>query len=595
MLDILRKTLALVGSRARRRIFLSALISLLLAGMEMVAFALLYVLIRILSSPREEADFLWLRARLPDSFTESVAVLTVTLLLCKSLAAMAFVRWTAAIQADTEARLASRLYAVYMRRDYAEHLTRNSAELVRNLTFAVNMVCGTVLASLTTLMTDGPILIGILLTLIVVDPVVAACIVTYFSFLAFAYLGVISPIIRRAGIADNRLYAETLQSMQEGFGGIKAVHVYDVVPKVVDRYAAQRAELSRVRRTSTFVQRLPPYFLELCVVLGISAGAAFLVTFRSREEAFSILSLLVAAALRVLPSVNRILGAINGVRSAGGAVSSLESEAMNGEMCTSSTKTDVVPELSRNITFSDVSYRYPGSKERALSRVTATIVAGEAVGIVGPSGSGKTTLVDVLLGLLSPEEGVVRVDGIPLHAGNMSTWRRQVGYVPQETHLRDASVLKNVAFERAAPEGETVEAAVWAALEQAHVAEVVHGLPEGIHTALGERGVRLSGGQRQRLGIARALFLRPRVLVLDEATSALDSATEAAIAETVQALQGDVTMLIIAHRLSTVRTCDRILLLQTGRMVADGTFEHLYDKDPMFRELVLRADIVRRG
>lgn len=598
MIRVVRRALLVVGPWTSRRVLVTAVCALLLAAMEMTAFGLLYVLIGLLAAdgePEPPSSGL-LRAVLGDPTSEQVvarvATATVSLLLLKSGAAVALARWNAGVQAETEARLANRLYEQYLSQDYLVHIGRNSAELVRNLTASVVTVCSTVIGSFTALLSDSTVLLGVFVTLVVVDAPVALCIAAYLGLVVAGYLVVISPVIHDASVVDNRLYAGTLQTMQEGFSGIKAVQVFDVADSFTARYQEQRAQLAAVRRTTVFVQRLPPYYLEACVVVGIALGGYFLVQLRTEREAFALLGLLVAAALRVLPSVNRVLQSMNAIRSAGPSVENLAAESSPPPAPPSAA--GPVPALAGTLQVDGVRFAYPGTEVPALDGVDITVAAGSAVGIVGPSGSGKTTLVDLLLGLLRPTSGRVLVDGVALVEANTPAWRRQVGYVPQETYLMDASVLDNVLFGRDLGDDRAyVAEAVWTALDKAQLRDVVLALPAGLATPVGERGARLSGGQRQRLGIARALLLNPRVLILDEATSALDGATEAAVAETVTKLHGQVTMLIIAHRLSTVRRCDRILLVDRGRVTADGTFHGLYDSEPGFRELVDRADLLR--
>jgi ATP-binding cassette subfamily C protein len=241
-----------------------------------------------------------------------------------------------------------------------------------------------------------------------------------------------------------------------------------------------------------------------------------------------------------------------------------------------------VPPLRHALTVESVSFRYEGTRRLVLEDVSLTVQRGESVAIVGTSGAGKSTLVDLILGLHRPQQGVIRVDGVNI-ADDVEGWQRQIGLVPQEVYLLDASLRENVAF--GIPDDEIDDDRVTTAIRRAQLEQFVVGLPEGLATETGERGVRLSGGQRQRLGIARAFYTDPQVLVLDEATSALDNATEAELSSMIAELHGTLTMIVIAHRLSTVKNCDRVFLLEHGRLSASGTFEQLLATSPAFARL----------
>jgi ABC-type multidrug transport system fused ATPase/permease subunit len=241
--------------------------------------------------------------------------------------------------------------------------------------------------------------------------------------------------------------------------------------------------------------------------------------------------------------------------------------------------------LSRGLQLDEVTYRYPGAPRPALTALSLEVRARSTVGLVGATGSGKTTAVDVMLGLLRPESGQLRVDGTPITPDNARAWRRTVGYVPQHIYLVDASVTANIAF--GIPDDQIDHAAVARAARIANLHDfVIRELPAGYGTLIGERGVRLSGGQRQRIGIARALYHQPKVLILDEATSALDNLTEQAVMDAVTNLSGEITIVLIAHRLTTVRDCDRIYLLEQGILTGYGTFEELKETNLRFRAMV---------
>jgi ABC-type multidrug transport system fused ATPase/permease subunit len=278
------------------------------------------------------------------------------------------------------------------------------------------------------------------------------------------------------------------------------------------------------------------------------------------------MGLFAAASYRLMPSMNRVLGAIQSIRYAGPMFSVLNEE-LKLSAPEPAPRTGSAEGIHHEIRLEGVTYTYPGAAVPALRKLSINIQKGETVGFIGTSGAGKSTLVDVILGLLEPEVGEVIVDGQDVRE-NMRRWQDQIGYVPQSIYLTDDTLFRNVAF--GLPDEQIDESAVVRAIRAAQLQDFVAELPKGLQTVIGERGVRLSGGQRQRIGIARALYHDPAVLVLDEATSALDTATERGVLSAVIALHGSKTVLIVAHRLSTVEHCDRIYRLDHGSVVAEG-------------------------
>jgi ABC-type multidrug transport system fused ATPase/permease subunit len=280
------------------------------------------------------------------------------------------------------------------------------------------------------------------------------------------------------------------------------------------------------------------------------------------------LALFAAAAFRLMPSVNRVLTAMQTLRYGLPVIDTLYEELKLEVPDAIDDFSEVSPGFRQEIRLNEVSYTYQGALSPALNGLALSIKVGEFVGFIGSSGSGKSTLVDIVLGLLPCDSGRIEVDGQDIQE-NMRAWQNQIGYVPQAIYLTDDTLRRNVAF--GLPNEQIDDVAVQKAIKAAQLEEFVATLPEGLETVVGERGVRLSGGQRQRIGIARALYHDPSVLVLDEATSALDTATESGVMKAVNALQGSKTIIMVAHRLSTVEHCDRLYKLEQGRIVGEGT------------------------
>jgi ATP-binding cassette subfamily C protein len=487
--------------------------------------------------------------------------------------------------AKNEALLARRLLVSYLNGPYVLHLGRNSAEMLRNVFTTVTTVFSSVFMGFLTLATETCMVIAVAAILIAAEPVLT---LTAIIVLGLA-VGLFYRLVQRRfvvwGEAQLAVAKDMLQKLQEGFHSIKEVKVLGIALHVIDSFYISRRELSRIQTNHLTLTGIPRLWVETVTIIGI---VVVIVAVLSRggemANALATLSLFAAALFRLMPSMNRILIALTGIKNGQEAVRAVCADVATFGTGAGEEHDDgqALP-FSRDIRLEDVSFRYPGAEGATFDGVNLIIRKGESVGLAGPSGAGKTTLVDLILGLLSPAAGRVLVDGASI-AGAERAWRRQIGYVPQSIYLTDDSIRRNVAFGR--PDAEIVDAQVWRALKLAQLDEFVRALPGGLDTTVGERGVRLSGGERQRIGIARALYRDPAVLVLDEATASLDSETEHEINRAIESLGGIKTLIIIAHRLSTIRKCNRVVFLRDGRIVDSGTFQQLNAANEGFRRMV---------
>ena len=484
---------------------------------------------------------------------------------------LAFLAWRQTRFAfGVQAQLSQRLFTIYLRQPYTFHLQRNSAQLIRNVTGEVGMFTDAIVSSLL-IATELLVLTGISMLLLAVEPLGTLIAVLVLGGAAWAFHYVTRARILRWGESRQLHDGLRLQHLQQGLGGAKDVKLLGRESNFLDQYRKHNARSARVAQFQATLQMLPRLWLELLAVMGLATLViAMLAQGREMATIMPTLGLFAAAAFRLMPSVNRVLAATQALRYNLPVVNTLHQELKLATPDTAGGRAQgpAAPGIQSDIRLTNVSYSYPSASAPALKDLSLRIRKGESVGFVGPSGSGKSTLVDVILGLLSPESGQVLVDGKNIQ-NNLRTWQDQIGYVPQSIYLTDDTLRRNVAF--GLPDAEIDEAAVLRAVRAAQLDEFVGSLPKGLDTIVGERGIRLSGGQRQRIGIARALYHDPAVLVLDEATSALDTATESGVMQAVTALQGSKTLLIVAHRLSTVAHCDRLHHLELGRIAAETT------------------------
>jgi ABC-type multidrug transport system fused ATPase/permease subunit len=356
--------------------------------------------------------------------------------------------------------------------------------------------------------------------------------------------------------------------LQQGLGGAKDVKLLGRELDFLNQYQTHNVSSARISEHRATLQALPRLWLELLAVTGLAALVLIMVEQgKPLDSLLPTIGLFAAAAFRLMPSINRVMAALQSVRFSGTVIDTIDDELrlVDGQRCQGSTT--ALP-LNVALTLDNIVFQYPSAEKPSLGGVSLSIPKGTSVGFIGGSGAGKSTLVDIILGLLSPDSGTVAVDGVDI-ADNLRGWQNQIGYVPQAIFLTDDTLRRNIAFGLANEQID--ESAVNRALELAQLEQFVKDLPLGLDTIVGERGIRLSGGQRQRIGIARALYHDPAVLVLDEATSSLDTTTESGVMDAVRALRGDKTLLIVAHRLSTVESCDQLYRFENGKIVQQGS------------------------
>lgn len=503
--------------------------------------------------------------------------LVVGAFLIKTIGALTFAAWQTRLVTNGEADIAKRLLEGYLHQPYEWHVLRNTAESVRHVTVTVdlfmrNAVLGTVYA-----ISEALSILAIVTVLTVIQPLATGLVAVLLASALVGYVRVAGKANETAGRRYGNSSQRQVQMITEVLSGIKAVKVGRAEQTVLSEYTPLRAELAQAQRTFLLVGQVPRYFFEGVLYLVFGLAAAVIVIRSGSADALSSIAAFVAGGSRVLPSVIRLASALSSIRAGSEAVELLENERnLVGRRNDSGSAQRTGCAAPVGVQFADVTFQYHGAAAPAIDGISIDIRPGSFVGIVGASGAGKTTLVDIMLGLLQPTSGTV--------SHSTSNGEVTLGYVPQDVFLRDGSIRANVAF--GAPDASIDDDFVWTCLHRAELGDVIERFPEGLSACAGERGMRFSGGQRQRIGIARALYSRPGLLVLDEPTAALDVLTESRVMGTVRALAPDVTVVAIAHRLSTVRGADEIIWLDAGRVVATGSFDELSRTQPGFATLV---------
>jgi ATP-binding cassette subfamily C protein len=485
---------------------------------------------------------------------------------------------------NTGARLANRLFAGYLAMPYKFHIAHNSSELMRNASWAANEVVTNYLTPIAIGLTDVAMLVFLLGVLVFAAPTATLLTIGLLLPVTLIVLRIVRPSLNRLGKVTKKSVQESLGSLQESLHGIRDVKVLGRERFFDREFRRTRQRLARSSYLYPTVAQVPSLTIETLLVLAVLGFVAV----RGGEEQMAaaslpFLGLFAYAGLRMMPAMSSIVAAVNRIRY---GQSVAETIAANIDMIDAEAEDvprhDAVPiQFQTAIELEGVDFTYEDGTE-VIRGLNLVIHRGESVGIVGATGAGKSTLLDLILGLLDPTAGRITIDGRDLR-DDIRGWQAAIGLVPQSVYLLDDTIRRNVAFGIA--DSEIDDDAVAEAIALARLEDFIATLPQGLETTVGERGVRLSGGQRQRVAIARALYRRPQILIFDEGTASLDNLTEAELLRAIEGLRGERTIITVAHRLTTVQGCDRVILLADGVIVDQGGYDELRDRNRTFREM----------
>ena len=479
--------------------------------------------------------------------------------------------------------LSTGVYQRTLYQPYSTHIARNTSEVISSIN-KVNVVVGKVLVPVPRLIGSTLILLGITAALVALNPVVAVAAGFGFggSYLAITLYS--RSRLRRNSVRIARNLTQVVKAQQEGLGGIRDVLLDGTQQVFSDLYGSADGPMRRADAENAFIAVAPKYFME-AVGMVLIAGLAYFLSQGDEgvSNAIPILGAVALGAQRLLPALQEVYSAwaqLSGSQAALRDVVELLDQPLPDEV--SGPAPDPL-EFEREIRMTGLCFRYSDDGPWVLEDLEFVIPRGARVGFVGSTGSGKSTLLDLVMGLLAPTEGRILVDDQPISGSRLRSWQVAIAHVPQHIFLADTTWTENIAFgiEKDRIDHDRVRAAA----RQAQIADFVESGPEGYEAIIGERGIKLSGGQRQRIGIARALYKQASVLILDEATSALDNVTEQSVMDSIDALDRDLTILIVAHRLTTVQRCDTIVELEGGKIVAMGRYDELLERSPSFRRM----------
>lgn len=485
-----------------------------------------------------------------------------------------------------EYSLSSKLVETYLNQEYAWFLNKHSSELTRNVLTEINIIIGNAIQPILILISNFIIALGIFTALVFIDGIFALSLILFFGILSFFIYRFIGVKIRKLGelrFSENKKKHFILSELLTAIKEIKLTGVEHEFSRRFKNPALKYAELSV---SAKWLAQLPKYLIEL-----FSFGAIiFIILFKLKinnqdiESVIPVISFYAISAYRLMPSLQSIQDSISMIQYSRASVDAICKDFLDLRPREYSNLIYPKFNLNENLKLENVSFKYQSSSLPVLNNLTINIPANRVIGIVGPTGSGKSTIGDLILGLLSPNTGNLILGEFIINGNNLKSWQKFIGYVPQQITILDDSVASNIAF--GTPRNEIDLDKVEKAAQLANIDDFIKSsLPNGYDTHVGERGVRLSGGQRQRIGIARALYYDPKILVMDEATSALDNITEKAVMDAIENLNRNITIIVIAHRVATIKICDYIYFIENGKITSQGELNDLFNNSLEFRNM----------
>lgn len=601
MLGSVKSALALLDQRSKRILLILVVIQVFLASLDLLG-VLLFGAVAALSaaavSGSEPPVILNALETLGIDQSDQVqlaitlAVLAGLVLIGKSVIGFLLIRRSLRFLANRQAAISSRMAGQLLSRSLLVVQQRSSQETAYALTVGVNSATIGILGNSVIISAELAVLLVLAVGLMALDPMVAVFTIAFFAVIGLTLNRVLGHWARRIGVRLSSAEIASTVAVQDVVRTYREVTVAGRRGLFVGRFQALRWEAAQVQADAQIMAQVSKYVFEVALIVGAAMLAFSQVMTREVVAAVAIIAVFLAAASRIMPSLLRLQQASLAIKSSSGVAA--PTFRLNRELSTDVMGDGVGHEqvivISRSIAdgyegfvpgiqLESATVTYPSADQAAVINASLTVQPGDSLALVGPTGAGKSTIADLILGVIQPESGQVTLSGMPPQDA-VKTWPGAIAYVPQETAVLSGTIRDNVAL--GLPEDSIDDSLVWEALERAHLADMLRREREGLDTVVGEHGVRLSGGQRQRLGLARALYTRPRLMVLDEATSALDAETEKAVSDALQELEGDVTLVIVAHRLATIRHCTQVAYIEEGRIKALGTFDEVREAQPNF-------------
>ncbi|MDO5645909.1 MAG: ABC transporter ATP-binding protein [Dermabacter sp.] len=575
------------------KLLIGAVISTALALLDSAAVVLVLPLVNLAAGADHTTGAmgsLWRALGEPGVSTFGIVLvaLVVGLFIVKDVVFIAFTWWQSGVIANERVRISTQIFRNVLQSDYVSFRNRKISDIMAIMSTAVGQTMNAVVGGITQIFTAGITILALLAVLVIATPIQALVAIVYFSVAALIYMRFVRARLTRVGEGMLRGSLALTYAQLQGLNGFKEVKLRHTSEVFVEKYTIGADEVEQSSRRGNFISGITKYIMEILFILGM--GVLLTISFLTGGGAGAVgaLAIFVAAGFRMLPNISALVGAFNSVRVGRKSLDVVYAELNGSVHVDPETPPANTIEFSRELELRDVRYAYPSAQGEVIKGVNLTIPFGSSVAFVGSSGAGKTTMVDIILGLTTPTHGTIHADGVDV-SRDIRAWQRNCAMVAQDVFLVGGALQGDIVFDEL-PEHVNDER-LQRAVRDAQLEDVVAGLDGGLEGDIGEFGSKLSGGQKQRVGIARALYRAPRLLVLDEATSALDNETERKVTDTINALRGQVTVVIVAHRLSTVKNADTIVFMKDGVIAGAGPFAELRASNPDFARLVELGDL----
>lgn len=597
MLKLIKDLFPLLTDIQRKKFYLLQVLVVLMTFLELIGIASIVPFMTLLGNMELLNEEGWLSKlyvysgiETPESFTFFLGVSVLITLSISTLTSIFTTYRLSLFASHTGTEIADRLYKYYMYQDWIFHTSNTSANLTKQIANETQRVTTLILMPLMQINSRIVFASALSLAIFVYNPYVAIIGILVFTLAYFILFKTVRKRLHKNGTIISDTMAERYKLMNEGFGGIKEILLLGRQSYFIDSFDITGQKFAKAQGLNIVLAQAPRYLMELVAFGILITLVLFLFKFYEGDlgEILPILSVYALASFKLLPAFQQIYAYLAQIRGNISAFDSIKNDLLSSQDIVY-LKNDNQKKLivENNIKLNNIYFKYPEKEDYSLNNISLDISTNSVIGIVGSSGSGKSTMIDLILGLINPQKGSLEVDGIKISNINKREWQDKIGFVSQSIFLSQGTIAENIAF-GLSPDKINFEQ-INKVVKMAHLSEMVNQLADGIGTKVGERGVQLSGGQRQRIGIARALYHDAEVLVFDEATSALDGITEKIIMEEIKNFIGEKTIIMIAHRLKTIESCDKIFVLEHGKIVDSGSYDELIIKNKHFKKMTENA------